>query len=629
MYRLLLTAVALAATTIAVAPAWASYARKPINLAVNIAHPRQHVFYVTEKIPVTPGSLTLYYPKYIPGEHGPAGPIVNLTGLVMHANNKTLTWHRDPVDMDAFHINIPKDVNTLTINFDFLSPVAGGVIAEGISMTPNIVDLEWNEVALYPAGIPTAKIVFWTRITLPRGWRYGTALATKSNSNGTHVFEPVTFNNLVDSPLIAGKYFKQINLAPESAVHRYLDMVSDYNDALNIGKKYTEEYSNLIVQAKRLFDSHHYKNYHFLLTLSDYIDHFGLEHHQSSDDRVNADLFSNKRTMLVEASLLPHEYTHSWNGKFRRPAQLWQPNFQIPEHTRMLWVYEGLTTYWGQVLAARSGLWTAADYRAMIAYNSAIRAHRPGRAWRSMIDTTVSSPLLYGSPRFYANWRRSRVDFHNEAAFIWFDVDIKIRELTHDKHSLDDFAKLFFSMDNGSYKTKTYTFGDIVKALNAIARYRWSSYLRQRLETTSGHVPLDDIIGSGWQLVYSAKSNPFEQARETIRKYTDAMFSIGLTVSKNGDIYDVLWQGPAFRAGLAPGMKILGVNGTTFNSATLKRAIAATAGSSINDVSLTVSDQGTIKRFTIRYSGGLRYPHLVRKSGTPDYLMQIITPTSG
>ncbi|MGH8127591.1 MAG: M61 family metallopeptidase [Gammaproteobacteria bacterium] len=613
------------AATLFATPAIAGYANAPIDLAVSVTAPQQHVFYVTEKIPVTPGSLTLYYPKYIPGEHGPTGPVVNVTGLTFTANGNTVAWHRDPVDMYTFHLDVPKGASTLTVNFEFLSPVGGGAFTDGVSMTPRIVDLEWNQVALYPAGLPTAKIVFHPRITLPGGWQYATALVTASNDGDTHVFAPVSLNNLVDSPLISGQYFNQVDLAPGNPVHRYLDMVADYPRALDIGDAYTQDFRNLIVQANLLFASHHYTDYHFLLTLSDNTGHFGLEHHQSSDDRINANIFLNKQTMLGEASLLPHEYTHSWNGKFRRPAKLWQPDFQQPEHTRMLWVYEGLTNYWGEVLAARSGLWTPADYRAMMAYYAANMSHHPGREWRPLIDTTISAQLLYGGPSFYASWRRG-TDFYDEGALIWLGVDTKIRELTDNKHSLDDFAKLFFGMDNGSYVTKTYTFDDIVTALNTVAPYDWASYLRKRLDQTSDHAPLGGITGGGWKLVYSDQPNPYEQAREGIHNFTDAMFSIGLTVNDKGHINDVLWDGPAFKAGLAPNMKIVSVNGSTFSTDVLMRAIADTAGQDQDKLVIVASGSGVTATYTINYAGGLLRPHLERVDGTPDYIDDIIAP---
>jgi len=612
------------AAVFAAAPACAGYAHAPIDLAVTVARPQQHVIHVTERIPVTAGTLKLYYPKYIPGEHGPTGPVSNVAGLVFKAGGQRLAWHRDPVDMYTFRVDVPQGAHELTVDFDFLSPVGGGAFTAGVSMTPKIVDLDWNQVALYPAGTPTAKLVYKPRITLPDGWKYATALETEHHDGATAVFAPVTFNNLVDSPLIAGEHFRQVNLAPGNSVHRYLDMVADYPKAMDIGKEYTQDFRNLIKQAQALFASHHYTNYHFLLTLSDYTAHFGLEHHQSSDDRIFADMFLNKQTMLGEASLLPHEYVHSWNGKFRRPAKLWQPDFEKPEHTRMLWVYEGLTNYWGEVLAARSGLWTTQDYRDMLAYYAANMAHRPGRQWRPLIDTTVAAQLLYGAPDFYSNWRRG-TDFYDEGALIWLGIDTKIRELTHDKRSLDAFAKRFFGIHNGSYKTVTYDRGDIVKALNGVAPYDWAAYLHKRLDETSDHAPLGGITGGGWKLVYSSKPNPYEQAREAIHHFTDAMYSIGLTTNAKGRIGDVLWNGPAFKAGLAPGMKIIGVNGSTFAPKALERAIENTGGAR-GTVKLTVKDQGVVTSYTVKYSGGLRYPHLERESGKPDYLSEIAAP---
>ncbi len=609
----------------AAAPGFAGFRNAPIALAVTVADPAQHIFHTTEQIPVTPGPLTLYYPKYIPGEHGPTGPIVNLAGLVFKANGKTAAWRRDPVDMYTFYLDVPKGADMLTADFDFLSPTGGGIFTAGVSMTPRIVDLEWNQVALYPAELPTAKLSYRPSLTLPAGWQYASALKTQSKDGDTVNFAPVTFNNLVDSPLIAGLNFREVDLSPGASVHHYLDMVADYPEALDIGADYTGKFRNLITQANALFASHHYDSYHFLLTLSDYTSHFGLEHHQSSDDRVNADLFLNKQAMLGEASLLPHEYTHSWNGKFRRPAKLWQPDFERPEHTALLWVYEGLTNYWGEVLAARSGLWTPADYRDMLAFYAAEMNHRPGREWRPLINTTVAAQILYGSPGYYANWRRG-VDFYDEGALIWLGVDTKLRALTNNKRSLDDFAKRFYGMNNGSYVTVTYTFDDIVKTLNGIAAYDWSGYLKNLLDKTHEQAPLGGVTGGGWKLVYSSAPNPYEQARENVRKFTDAMFTIGLTVDKSGRIGDVLWNSPAFKAGLAPGMEIIGVNGNAFGKGVLRRAIAASARPGGGTITITATGEGAVQKYPIAYDGGLRYPHLERITGTPDYLGEIVAP---
>lgn len=600
--------------------ALAGYAGGRIDLAVAVTKPGQHVFYVTEKIPVTPGPLTLYYPKWIPGEHGPNGPIGNVAGLFFKADGKALAWRRDPVDMFTFHLDVPQGVSTLTVDFELL-PSRGD-----ISLTPQMVVLEWNQVALYPAELPTAKIQIQPRITLPAGWHYATALDTTSHAGSTYTFAPVSFNNLVDSPLMAGEYFREVDLSPGNSVHHYLDMVADAPGDLAITPDELEGMRNLIVQANRLFDSHHYHSYRFLLSLSDHLAGHGggLEHHQSSDNGLFADLLVNKQVFLGEASLMPHEYVHSWNGKFRRPAKLWQPDFQTPEHTRLLWVYEGLTNYWGNVLAARSGLFTPDQFRAMLAYTAAGQNHRPGREWRPLIDTTVGEPMG-GFGVDYGNWRRGS-DYYDEGVLIWLGVDMKIRELTHDRRSLDDFAKRFYGMDNGSYFTRTYTFDDLVKTLDAVAPYDWAGYLHKLLDTTSDHAPLEGLNDSGWKLVYSTEKNPYEEARGVIHHFTRTLFSVGFTTNGDGVIGDVLWNSPAFKAGLAPGMKLVSVNGLTFSPQVFLHEIAATSEPGHGNLVFVASGSGITRTCTLAYNGGLRYAHLERTQGTPDYLEQIIAP---
>ncbi len=617
--RLLVVAGLLLATTMLPLQALAGYAGDRIELAVTATRPGQHVFYVTEKIPVTPGPLALYYPKWIPGEHGPDGPIGNVAGLAFEANGRKLAWHRDPVDMFTFHVDVPQGVSALTARFDLL-PSRGS-----ISLTPQMAVLEWNQVALYPAGLPTAKIEIQPRITLPADWRYATALDTASRSGDTYTFAPVSFNNLVDSPLMAGEYFREIDLSPGNPVHHYLDMVADAPGDLAITPDELQGMRDLIVQANRLFDSHHYHGYRFLLSLSDHLPGHGggLEHHQSSDNGLFADLLVNRQVFLGEASLMPHEYVHSWNGKFRRPAKLWQPDFQTPEQTRLLWVYEGLTNYWGNVLAARSGLFTPEQFRAMLAFTAAGQDHRPGREWRPLIDTTVGEPMG-GGPE-YGNWRRGS-DYYDEGVLIWLGVDAKIRELTHDRRSLDDFARRFYGMDNGSYVTKTYTFDDVVAALNSIAAYDWAGYLHQLLDNTAEHAPLGGLARSGWKLVYSSTPNPYEEARGAIHHFTRTLFSVGFTTNDEGVIGDVLWNSPAFKAGLAPGMKLVSVNGSTFSPQVFLRGIAGTSKPGHGKLVFVASGSGVTGTYTLDYSGGLRYAHLERTGNTPDYLKQIIAP---
>lgn len=618
--RLLVTACLLVATTTFSLSALAGYANGRIDLAVSIGKPEQHVFYVTEKIPVTPGPLTLYYPEWIPGEHGPDGPLGNMAGLFFEANGQPLAWERDPVDMYTFHVDVPQGVSMLDVNFELLPS------SSNVSITPRLLVLEWNQVALYPTGLPTAKIEFQPRITLPAGWSYATALDTAAHIGDSYIFAPVTFNNLVDAPLMAGRYFREVDLSPGNPVHHYLDMFGDAPQDVAITQPELQGMRNLIVQANRLFDSHHYDHYRFLLSLSDQLRGHGggLEHHQSSDNGLFPDLLTDQQVFLGEASLMPHEYVHSWNGKFRRPAKLWQPTFQTPEHTRMLWVYEGLTNYWGEVLSARSGLFTPDQYRAMLAYTAAGQDHRAGREWRPLIDTAVGEPMG-GFGVDYGNWRRSD-DYYDEGVLLWLGVDVKIRELTHDRRSLDDFAKLFYGMDSGSYVTKTYTFDDLVKALNTVAPYDWTAYLHGLLDQTGHYAPLAGVTGSGWKLIYSSTPNPYEAARGVIHHFTRTLFSVGFTTNGKGVIGDVLWNSPAFKAGLAPGMQLVSVNGLTFSSEVFLDAIADTSKTGHGKLVFVASGSGITGTYTLDYSGGLRYAHLERIKGTPNYLDQIIAP---
>jgi predicted metalloprotease with PDZ domain len=620
----------LAAVAFGGAPAYAAKKSSssppgPIHISVNITDAARKIFKAKIVMPVQSGPLTLYYPKYIPGEHGPTGPIVNLAGLKFTANGKQLEWRRDAEDMYTFHLDIPDDVSKLTITLDFLSPVGGGSFTAGVSATPRLVDLNWNQVSLYPAGFPTKELTYVPTLTIPKGWKFATALNIKSENGNIIHFNEVTYNNLVDSPVMTGRYFKQVNLAPNADVPRYLDIVADFPEALAITKKQIADFRHLIDQAQALFHSHHYAAYHFLLTLSKHTAHFGLEHHQSSDDRYRADFFINDKAFLVGATLLPHEYVHSWNGKFRRPAELYQPNFENPEHTRMLWVYEGLTDYWADVLTARSGLRTDKQEREALALTAANMDHRPGRSWRPLIDTTIAAQLLYGAPRYWANWRRG-ADFYSEGQLIWLGVDTEIRALSGGKHSLDDFAQLFFGMNSDSAKTKTFTFNDVVNTLNKIQPHDWRSFLHHLVYRRGHHAPLAGIERAGWKLVYTNKRSDFQKAREGLYDYRNLMFGIGLLIDQEGDIRDVLWNGPAFKAGLGPGMKIKAVNGVKFSVDELIRAIGNAKGNDHQPVKLLIDNQGYMNTYEVDYHNGRRFPHLRRAKDKNNRLKAIFEP---
>jgi predicted metalloprotease with PDZ domain len=596
-----------------------------VALTVRLPNPGQKILYVQEEMPVRPGPLTLYYPKYTPGDHAPDGPVGTMMGLEITAGGKRIAWFRDEVDMFTFRLTVPAGVDRIDISFQF--PARSRV-------TSNLMGLAWNDVALYQAGYPTKVQIYEPTLVIPASWRYASALKTKESSGGRITFNPVPFNTLVDSPVIAGKYFRELDLTPAgSSVHRYLDMVGDNSAALDISDAQVAGYRRLVEQAQALFHSHHYDDYHFLLTLSDYVSRGGLEHHQSSDDRARGGtkMFADADHFMLDGSLLPHEYTHSWNGKFMRPAELWQPDFETPEHAKMLWVYEGLTVYLGDMLTVRSGLWSPDTWRETVAYRAEAMAHRPGREWRPLIDTTVAAPLVFGAPSAWSNWRRE-TDFYREGELLWLAVDMKIRTLSSGRRSIDDFARRFFGVDDGSFITHTYTFNDVVGALTAVQPYDWASFLNNWLDGVDQQVPLlSGIDASGWRLIDSDQPSGYQNALENVgegeleMEGINAMSSVGLFLDRQGKVVDVLWDGPAFKAGLAPGMELVAIDGHPYSTGVLRSEIAQ-AQKSRKPLQITAKGDGVTEVYTLDYDGGLKYPHLVRAPGTTDYLQQTLAP---
>ncbi|HEY1773217.1 MAG TPA: M61 family peptidase [Gammaproteobacteria bacterium] len=606
----------------------AAQAAGPITLDVDLRDAGRQLFHGHEVIPVQPGPLTLYYPKWIPGEHSPSGPLENLAGLKITADGKQLAWRRDLKEMWAIHLDVPKGVSSLDLSYDFLSPDEGGEFGQSVSATPDIADLEWNQMILYPAGAASKDISFQPSVRLPEDWHFATALETESSAGGMTHFKAVTLNNLVDSPLIAGRHFRRVDIAPDQ-VPVHLNLVADTEEDLDISAKQIQDMKNLVKQAYALFGSHHYSHYDFLLTLSDNTGHFGLEHHQSSDDRSYADLYINPETSLVGSHLLPHEYVHSWNGKFRRPAGLATADFDsTPMEGDLLWVYEGLTEYFGNVLTARSGSITPDQYHQMLAIDAATMDHRPGRSWRPLQDTADEAQILYYAPHPWQTWRRS-TDFYTEGELMWLDVDTKLRELSGGKKSMDDFAHAFYGMDDGSYVVKPYTFDDLVATLNQVQPFDWAGFLHERLNSTEEGAPLGGITRGGYKLEYTDTPSEYFKATEKTRKMQNQMFSIGLAIDmsehRRGEIQDVLWNSPAFKAGVGPGMKLVAVNGRAFDADkdVLKDAITA-AKTSKSPIKLLVREQDTFMTLDVDYHGGLKYPVLTREPGKTDYLDAII-----
>jgi predicted metalloprotease with PDZ domain len=598
-----------------------------IRLSVDLTDAPRNIYHAHLTIPVKAGPLTLVYPKWIPGNHRPSGPIVNLTGLKMEAGGQTLSWERDPVDMYAFHLDVPSGVQAIEVSLDEItsSGVAG---SSGAAASTHVLDLNWNQVVLYPQGSSSDVVEVTASVQPPSGWRLGTALPVQMYQAmgccGSVQFTPVSLTTLVDSPLIAGDHYRRIELTKpgESPVH-VIDMVSESETGLAMTEQDQAAYRKLVAETGALFGARHYTQYHFLLTLSDEVGGRGLEHHESSDNGVEEHTLSDSTLHLVEAGLLPHEFTHSWNGKYRRPAGLATRNYQDAMIGDMLWVYEGLTEYLGNVLTARSGLWSPEQYREALAQTAAELDHRAGRTWRPLEDTARSVQTLRLEGPQWMNWRRG-LDYYPEGDLIWLEVDTTIRRQTNGQKSLDDFCKLFHGGQDGPPKVVPYTFDDLVNALNQVAPYDWAKLLRARVSSTAPHAPLGGIENGGWRLVYNDQPNAFIEAGDKLRKSTDAFYSLGFLVRADGRFQDVIPGSPAYAAGIGPGMKLLAVNGRRWSGSVLRDALRASRNSTV-PIELLVENASFFKTYSIPYHGGLQYPHLERNDAA-DLLGKILTP---
>lgn len=593
-----------------------------LTLQVDATQAPMRIFHAHETVPVGGGETTLVYPKWIPGEHMPSGPITDLAGLKFTAGGRALAWRRDLVDMWAFHVDVPAGTNQIDVDLDFLSPASGSFSA-GASATASLTVVSWNQLLLYPQGTAAKDVQVRASLKLPRGWKYGTALPGAQEQGAVINFAPATLETLVDSPVICGEHYRSIDITPPGEqLHHEIDMASDSEAALSMPPETMRAYKQLVAETGSLYGARHYRDYHFLLTLSDQVAHFGLEHHESSDDRVDERSLLDENSRMLMAGLLPHEMTHSWNGKYRRPADLATPNYQVPMEDDLLWVYEGLTEYLGDVLAARSGLWSDEQYRENLANVAASLDHRPGRTWRPLLDTTISSPFLYDAPTSWSSWRRS-TDFYDEGELIWLEVDTVIRQQTRDKKTIDDFVHLFHGGQNTPPMVKPYTFDDIVNALNQIAPYDWRKHLTERLTSLNAHAPLGGITNGGWMLMYNDTPNAFIRAEEAGGDGVYLQFSLGLLLSKDGKVADSILNMPAYQAGIAPGMQIIAVNGRKFSADVIHDALAAGRESKA-PLELLIENGEYFKTVQIDYHDGNRYPHLVRQANQHDYLGEII-----
>jgi predicted metalloprotease with PDZ domain len=596
-----------------------------LKLSVDATDLDHAIFTMHETVPVAgPGPLVLLYPRWLPGNHSPSGPIDKLASLKVSARGQPLTWTRDPVDVYAFHVDVPADVGAVDVDFQYLSAVS---TREGhVDMSRDMLALEWNAVALYPAGYFTRDIRIDASVTLPKGFTPATALETAATDGQSVSFKTTTFNTLVDSPLMAGRYFKTFDLDPGGPARVTLDVMADAPEDLEVTPEQLQAHKNLVQQAYKLYASHHYDHYDFLLWLSDKIGGAGLEHHQSSEDGTAPNYFVDWDKGAPLRDLLAHEYTHSWNGKFRRPADLWTPSFNVPMRDSLLWVYEGQTQYWGYVLAARAGLLTKQQALDAIASTAASYDHVIGRTWRDLEDTTNDPIIAERRPLSWRAWERSE-DYYSEGELIWLDADTLIRKLSGGKHSLDDFAADFFGVRNGSFVTDTYTFDDVVAALNAVQPYDWAKFLHDRLDGHGPGAPLDGLARGGYRLVYTDTPTAYFKEAQSRRKIEDLSYSIGLAASTAtpGTLSSVLWDGPAFKAGMTQADKIIAVNGEAFTVEGLK-AVVARSKSGSPPISLILENKNQFRTVSIPYEGGLRYPRLERAGSGPASLDAILAP---
>jgi predicted metalloprotease with PDZ domain len=630
----------LASLALSVAASIASAATPPpqdvpypglLTLAVDATDLDHRLFTVHETIPVVPGPSTLLFPRWLPGDHGPYGQPSRLAGLVIRAGQQRLAWQRDPLDPLAYRVDVPAGVHQLDLDFQHVNPLRDN--GDRVTMTRTLLGVEWEAVLLYPAGYYASRIPVQARLRLPPDWKAATALRDEADhlvvpdAQGWWQFGTASLERLVDSPIVAGRHFKRVELDPPGTPRPVaLDLFADSDAGLEFTSAQMDAHRRLVRQADLLFASRHFRHYDLLFSLSEEFGGIGLEHQESSEDGVWPTYFQDWDKAIQERELLPHEYAHSWNGKFRRPADLWTPNYNEPMQNSLLWVYEGQTEYWGQVLAARSGLIDDTQAHDEWAAQAAAAEHRAGRQWRPLQDTTNEATLADEGARDWRSWQR-REDYYAEGALIWLDVDMLIRQQSRGQRSLDDFAKRFFSVDDGRVDPLTYRFDDVVETLNQVQPFDWAGFLRRRLDSVDAPSPLEGLARSGWRLVYrETESADARNATRHGEKTSDFSYSLGLSIAeKDAHVSDVAWHGPAFEAGLAGGVKLLAVNMQDYKPERLAQAITANKDGQ-HPIELLVKDGDRYRVVRIDYRGGLRYPALERIPGQPDLLAALLKP---
>jgi predicted metalloprotease with PDZ domain len=588
-------------------------------IATDIDH---QVFAVHETVPVqAPGDTVLLYPKWESGSHAPTASVAELAGLTVQVDGKPVRWTRDPVHMHAFHIQVPKGARSITLDFQFLARFSSHLLR------PDMVIVPWQRMLLYPAGWYVRDIPVAATLTLPRGLTPHTSLAFHARANGTLDFGPVTLEQLVDAPVYAGKYTRRIALNTGAAKPVFLDLLADNKGDLAVTGNQVERMKALVAEGLKTFGAAPYRHYDAIVTLSDVLSPDGggggIEHLEEGEDNLPAAYFTDARAQLNNLDLIAHEYVHAWNGLWRTPADLWSPTFNWPIRGSLLWVYEGQTEFWGRVLAARAGLRTRQQTLDKLALDADLVAERTRRRWKDLQDSTNDAAYMAGHHVAWRSWQ-GREDYYSEGVLLWLDVDARLRELSHGKRNLDDFARIFFA-GNSSQTVRTYTFEDVCAALNKVVPTNWAAFLNRHLQTHSADDALAGLGRAGWKLVYSDVPTETFRQSEAEAGATSLDDSIGLEVDTAGRIQSVQWDGPAFRTGLSPGTRVTRVNGQAFSTPALLAAVRASAS---KPLSVDIDMDGRLRTVVIDYRGGLRYPHLERIADTPDRLSELLDATA-
>ena len=589
-----------------------------LHLDIDASDTSRGIYRVVETIPVAhPGRLTLLFPQWLPGNHSPSGPIALLAGIRITGGGHTIPWLRDSSYVYAFHVDVPAGVHELRVEFQHLSPTDP---SQGrVTMTPAMLNLQWEKMSLYPAGYFTRDIQVQADVTYPNGWNAASSLDVASR-NGNHVsYRAVPYETLVDSPVFAGRYYRRIELGNNMNLNLFADEPAD----LEATPDQIAAHRRLAEQELRLYGTQHFSHYEFLLALTNELGGIGLEHLRSSENSQGPDYFTGWATGSAARDLLAHESTHSWNGKYRRPADLWTPTYNVPMRDSLLWVYEGQTQFWGYVLAARSGLMPTEDVRGELARAAAFYDTLPGRTWRPLIDTTNDPIVQSRRPHPWASWMRSE-DYYIEGMLIWLEVDAKLRQLSGGRHSMNDFARAFFGINPGDQGVATYTFDDVVRTLNGIQPWDWGTSLHDRLSNV-GPAPLAWIQAGGYRLVYRDHPTAYMTSREHERKILDLTFSIGAVIGEAGRIAGVAWDSPMFNAGATAGATIVAVNGRQYSNDALRQAIRAAQGNR-EPIRLLIKHGDRYQEAVLDYHDGLRYPELERVGSGPSSLDALLAP---